>query len=163
RKACRAHPDLFGADLPSNAPWDPLPAPRGTPPAAPAATHQDGPTRAPASATTDARALQASAFRRIWSTLMDRRDWVSYIYVPIIVPLLFLLPSVVLRTYERSRRLNHLIQAYSQGTRDLETLNRMLENEAVSWTGEHAQKVRNLDEPDLTGFEILQDSRIFDL
>jgi hypothetical protein len=25
RKACRAHPDLFGPDLPGNAPWDPLP------------------------------------------------------------------------------------------------------------------------------------------
>ena len=29
RKVCRAHPDLFGADLPGNAPWDPIPAPRG--------------------------------------------------------------------------------------------------------------------------------------
>src|SRR5262249_27346114 len=29
--------------------------------------------------------------------------------------------------------------------------------------GEHAERVRNLDEPDLKGFEILQDSRIVDL
>ena len=26
RKACRARPDLFGAELPANAPWDPIPA-----------------------------------------------------------------------------------------------------------------------------------------
>src|SRR6516164_9640289 len=46
RKACRAWPDLFGADLPANAPWDPVPAQRGAAPPAPAAGHPDGPTKA---------------------------------------------------------------------------------------------------------------------
>jgi hypothetical protein len=32
--------------------------------------------------------LQASAIRRIWGTLLDWRDWTSYVYVPIIVPIL---------------------------------------------------------------------------
>src|SRR5262249_28088094 len=32
RKACRAHPAVFGAELPGNAPWDPIPASRGAAP-----------------------------------------------------------------------------------------------------------------------------------
>jgi predicted acylesterase/phospholipase RssA len=163
RHACRTHPDLFGADLPGDAPWDPVPAPRRAAAAVPAVPPQDGSTKAPAAATTDARALQASGFRRIWSTLLDRRDWVSYIYVPIIIPILFLLPYVVFSAYERSHRLNQLVQSFAGGTRDLETLNQMLENSPASWTGERPEKVRNLDEPDNKGFAILQDSRIFDL
>src|SRR5262249_32251365 len=40
----------------------------------------------------------------------------------------------------------------------------MLGSEPAAWTsGEHAERVRSLDEPDLKGFVILQDSRIFDL
>jgi predicted acylesterase/phospholipase RssA len=163
RRACRTHPDLFGADLPGGAPWDPLPSPRRAAAAVPAVPQQDGVTRAPAAATTDARALQASGIRRIWSTLLDRRDWVSYLWVPIIIPILVLLPYVAFTAYERSHRLNQLMQSFAQGTRDLETLNQMLENGPASWTGERPEKVRTLDEPDNKGFEILQDSRIFDL
>ena len=62
RKACRARPDLFGADLPANAPWDPIPGPRGAASAAAAVTRHDrGPSREPAAATVEARTLQASA------------------------------------------------------------------------------------------------------
>jgi hypothetical protein len=39
----------------------------------------------------------------------------------------------------------------------------MLEGESPTWAGEPAERVRSLDEPNLTGFGILQDSRIFDL
>jgi predicted acylesterase/phospholipase RssA len=165
RKACRRRPELFGGDLPGDGPWDPVPAPHGRPPTVPAAGPKPGEehARAPAAATADARALQASAFRRIWSTFLDRRDWASYIYVPIILPILVLLPYLAITTYQRSHRLNRLIESFSQGTSDLETLNEMLDAKPENWAGEHAEKVRSLDEPDLTGFEILQDSRIIDL
>jgi hypothetical protein len=163
RKACRAQPDLFGGDLPGNAPWDPVSAPRGGAAAVPAVAKQDGPARAPSEATAEARALQPSAFRRIWSTLLDPRDWVSYVYVPIILPIIVLLPYVALTWYEHTHRLNQLVESYSQGTRDLETLNEILENKAADWTSEHAERVRNLDDVKLDGFGILQDSRIVDL
>jgi predicted acylesterase/phospholipase RssA len=163
RKACRAHPERFGTDLPGNAPWDPLTAPHGDAPNGSGVTPPDRPTRAPAAATADARTLQGSAFRRIWSTLLDRRDWASYIYVPIILPLLVLLPYVAYSTYQHTHQYNKLVASYSQGTSDLETLSKMLDGEPTTWAGEHAEKVRSLDEPDHTGFEILQDSRIIDL
>jgi predicted acylesterase/phospholipase RssA len=163
RKACRARPDLFGADLPANAPWAPLAAPPGVAPTPPQARQPDGAARAPAPATADARALQASAFRRVWSTFLDRRDWVSYVYVPIIIPILVLLPYAAIRTYRSMHRYSQLVASYAQGTNDLETLSAMLDGEPATFEGERPEKVRSLDPPDLTGFRILQDSRIIDL
>jgi predicted acylesterase/phospholipase RssA len=163
RKACRAHTDLFGADLPAEAPWEPIAAQRSTTLAIPVLGNLKGSTKAPAAATTDARTLQGSSVRSIWSTLLDRRDWVSYVYVPIIMPILVLLPYVATTTYRHSHRLSQIVKSFSQSTSDLDTLNEMLENKSVAWSGEHAQRVRSLDEPNLQGFQILQDSRIFDL
>src|SRR5262249_43754429 len=55
RKACRSRPDLFGADLPANAPWDPVPEPRAAAPADSQVAHPNAPARAPNAATADAR------------------------------------------------------------------------------------------------------------
>jgi hypothetical protein len=101
--------------------------------------------------------------RRIWSTFLDRRDWVSYVYVPIIIPILVLLPYAAVRTYRTMHRYNQLVASYAQGTNDLEALSAMLDREPANFEGERPEKVRSLDEPDLTGFQILQDSRIIDL
>jgi hypothetical protein len=163
RKACRAHPGRFGTDLPGNPPWDPLRAAHGAAANGSGATPKDTPTRAPAAATAEARTLQASAFRRIWRTLLDRRDWASYIYVPIIVPILLFLPYVAVTTYKHTHQYNKLVASFAQGTNDLETLSDMLDHKPETFAGERAEKVRSLAEPDLTGFEILQDSRIIDM
>jgi hypothetical protein len=149
--------------MPANAPWDPVPASRGAAPRLPALTHLGGPVKSPAPATVEARALQASAFRRIWSTLLDHRDWVSYIYVPIIVPILVLMPYLVARFYETSHQQNKLINTLSQGSRDYKVMSQLLHASPTPWKGETPEKVRTLDEPNLKGFQILQDSRIIDL
>jgi predicted acylesterase/phospholipase RssA len=163
RKACRARPDLFGADLPGNAPWDPIPAPRSAAPPVPVPAHPNGALRAPAPTTVEARTLQASALRRIWSTLLDRRDWVSYIYVPILIPILVLLPYFVVKSYQRSHRISQLVDSLSQGSRDLEVMSRLLEGPMKLWAGETAEEVRDPGELNFTGFDVLQDSRIIDL
>jgi predicted acylesterase/phospholipase RssA len=164
RKACRARPDLFGSDLPASAPWDPIPGPRGAAPSASATARQDGPSREPVMATVEARALQASAARRIWSTLLDRRDWTSYVYVPLLVPILILLPYLAVRYYQRSHRLNQLVNSLSQGRPELDEMSRLLDHgPEARWTGVAAEEVNKVDEPDITGFEIIQDSWITDL
>ena len=172
RKACRAHPDLFGASCRTRPPGT---RSRGNPhgPRGPTAArpHADPDPRGwaggsgqgePAAATVEARSLQDSALRRIWSTLLDRRDWTSYVYVPLLVPILVLMPYFVVKSYQRSQRINHLVESLSQGSRDLEQMSRLLEGPMKPWIGEAAEEVPRFDEPDLTGFEILQDSRIFD-
>jgi hypothetical protein len=164
RKACRARPDLFGPDLPADAPWDPIPGPRGAARPVAAAARLDGPSRDPAAATVEARTLQASAARRIWSTLLDRRDWTSYVYVPLLIPILVLLPYFAVKSYERSQRVNQLVNSLAQGSRDMEQMSRLLEHgPEPRWTGVPAEEVGKLDEPDLRGFEVIQDSWITDL
>src|SRR5947209_16723522 len=164
RKACRARPELFGTDLPTTPPWDPMPGPRGAAslsvPARPA-----GPPREPVAATVEARALQKSSFRRIWSTMLDRRDWTSYVYVPLIVPILVLLPYFTVKYFERSHRINQLINSLSQGSRDLEQMSRLLEHgPEPRWSGgAAAEEVSKLDEPEVRGFDVIQDSWITDL
>jgi len=142
RKACRTRPDLFGSDLPESAPWDPIARPRNGALSDPAATRLDRSSRGPTPPTTESRKLQASALRRVWSTLLDYRDWVSYLYVPILIPILVLLPLVVVKSYERSHRLNQLINSLSQGSPDLEVMSRLLEGSVKPWIGVNAEEVR---------------------
>src|SRR5438105_11802113 len=47
RKACRARPDLFGAELPNTGPWDPIPGPRHSAPRVPVATRPSPPHLSP--------------------------------------------------------------------------------------------------------------------
>jgi predicted acylesterase/phospholipase RssA len=164
RKACRTRPYLFGPNLAGDVPWDPIRAQRGAEPSVPVAARLDGAFRQPAVTTVEARALQASAFRRIWSTLLDRRDWTSYIYVPLLVPILFLTPYFVVKSYQRSLRVKQIVESLTQGSRELDLLTHLVDDGPEKpWTGEAPEQVRYLGYPDFTGFEILQDSRVVDL
>jgi predicted acylesterase/phospholipase RssA len=163
RKACRAHPDLFGAELPVGAPWDPMPRRHAT--ARPDAVTMPGhgPLAGPVAAAAEARTLQDSALRRIWSTLLDGRDWTSYVYVPLLVPILVLAPFLVYKSHQRSQQVNHLVESLSQGSRDLGRMSQLLEGQLEPWIGAPAEDVRSFDAVDLQGFEIVQDSSIYDL
>jgi len=163
RKACRSLPSVFGADLPSDAPWQPR-IDSGSAPAA-VATAATAPQswREPTKATRDARKLNASSVRRIWSTLLDFRDWTSYVYVPIIVPVLVLLPYFGVKYYEYSHRMNQIIQSLAQGSRDVEQMSRLMDGPIKPYVGEKAAELAPNDSPDLTGFTILQDLRMIDL
>ena len=71
----------------------------------------NGCSRGLKAATAEARTLQALAFRRIWSTLLDYRDWISYIYVPLLIPICILLPYVLVKSYQHSQRVSHLVES----------------------------------------------------
>jgi hypothetical protein len=83
--------------------------------------------------------------------------------VLLLVPILILLPYFCVKYFERSRRTNELVESLSQGSPDLKQMRLLLAGPMPPWIGEAAEEVRHLDEPDLKGFEILQDSRILDL
>lgn len=159
RKACRERPDLFGANLPANEPWDPIPNSRD-PATSP---HTQHPPKDPAPATAHARVLQASALRRIWSTLLDFRDWTSYVYVPILVPIIVLLPYITVKAYQRTHRVNQIVQSLSQGSRDLDQMTRLLEEPSTAYMGVPFEEIDKPAAADPKGFEIFQDSRIMDL
>jgi hypothetical protein len=171
RRACRARPDVFGAELPADKPWDPFPQGRRSeslPPAAapqsPVTTATKRPRLDPTPAATQARTLQSSALRRIWSHLLDYRDWSSYVYVPIIVPILVLTPYFLVKAYQRSHRENRVVQSLSQSTNDLTQMRQLLEGPIAPFTTvEPTEEVGTLEALDLTGFEVLQELHILDL
>jgi predicted acylesterase/phospholipase RssA len=172
RKTCRAHPELFGTNLPDNPPWDPVSESRGSTTAAssslspqnggdsPTALH---PRRAPTSVTREARTLHNSAVRGIWRTLLDYRDWASYVYVPILVPMIVLLPYFAYKFYQRSHKVNQIVESLAQGSRDVEQMSRLLDGPVAPFTGDRAQELPPDAEIDATGFLILQDLRMIDL
>jgi predicted acylesterase/phospholipase RssA len=180
RKVCRAHPDVFATDLPTTVPWDPGLKTGAAAPAAPAVSEApalaepaaqplpvtrepSGVNRGPSEATRAARELQASATRRIWGTVLDYRDWVSYVYVPIMVPILTLLPYVVFRVYQHSHNVNRLIESISQGSPDYEIMSSLLDGPMRTFPGEVPEQVSKLEPRNFKGFDIIQDSNIFDL
>lgn len=163
RKVCRGRPDLFGSELPANAPWDPFPESHEA--ARPLSLSREpagesGPLRTVA---TEARALHHSAIRRIWSTLLDPRDWSSYVYVPILIPILTVMPWVTYRTYQRSHQINQIVESLAQSSRDLEQMTRLMEGPVEPFPGETAGELVGDQRSDNKGFLILQDSRIIDL
>ena len=156
RKVCRSRSDVFGADLPAGPPWDPVPDSSSAAPA-------DSPRRAMASVTADARTLQKSAIRRIWSTLLDYRDWTSYFYVPILIPILVVGPYAAVRMYQHSRRINQIVESLTQSSQDLLQMSRLIEGPVERWTSGIATATPDTAKRDHRGFTILQDLRILDL
>lgn len=157
RKVCRSRPEVFGQDLPDGPPWEPgSTAAKSTP--------APSPPRGQTVVTAEARKLQASAIRRVWSRFFDRRDWVSFLYIPVMVPLMFFLPSISYHYYKRFVRLNNLTLSYAQGSPDLAQLDRMLDVKPMApWKGVAVEEGHDAKAPDLSGFKVLSDSRITDL
>jgi hypothetical protein len=165
RKACRSRADLFGTNLPSDPPWDPVPEvtpPPNAPP--PNAAHDPQPAEAnleTSPTTVQARQLQVSASRRIWSRLLNLRDWPSYVYMPLIA-LVLLAPYFVYDSYQHSRRVARLIEYTSDSGPDIEVMSRLIRRPMKPFDGVTAEDVGQLDPPDYKGFSVLQDAHIID-
>lgn len=159
RKACRSRADLFGQNLPNNPPWDPIP-PDGAAQTAP--SRLDGSNQKTTPTTFQARQLQASASRRIWSRLLNLRDWTSYIYLPLLA-LLLLAPYFMLDSYRHSRRVDRLIEYISHSSPDFEMMSELVRGPMKPFKAEIAEDVSRLEPPNYQNLNILQDARIIDL
>src|SRR5262249_47121570 len=163
RKVCRTRPELFGGDMPASAPWDPYPEAASPAPAPSHAAATERPRPGRALLTTAARELQQSALRRIWSTLLDYRDWTSYIYVPLLVPILVVLPYASVKFYKHQQRIDQIVQSLTQSSQDLEQMSRLIQGPVPRWTSGAATATLDTATRDDKGFTILQDLRIIDL
>jgi predicted acylesterase/phospholipase RssA len=162
RKACRSRPDLFAGELPASPPWDPVPAANLPPSAAPAA-RPAGAIQETAPATIQARILQDSAARRIWSRLFGIRDWTSYLYLPLLFLLLVVAPYWMIQSSVQSYRVNRLVESLAQASPHSDILRQLMAGPIEPFPGEPAEEVRSLQPPNYEGYTILQDSCILDL
>lgn len=170
RKQCRSRPDLFGTDLPTAPPWDPVAGNGEAVPAQAVGTavgpglKSDGASTAPIRATEEARQLRRSAGRRVWSTLLDFRDWPTYVYIPLLVLLLGVLPVYVWR-YRQQARVNAMfIDAIAHGSPDFRKILDLAQRDpAPAWTPQPIEDRREPTTVDYKGFEFLRDAWIVDM
>jgi predicted acylesterase/phospholipase RssA len=162
RKACRSRQDLFGTELPSGPPWDPVP-PSSIPQNAAPFLRRNVTIPDASPATIQARILQLSATRRIWSRLLRIRDWTSYIYVPLLLLLLILLPYLMVKSYRTSHRINRLVKSLAQSSPAVDILSQLMAGPIKPFPSEPSEEIQNIEAPNYTGFTILQDACIFDL
>jgi hypothetical protein len=119
---------------------------------------------APSAATQLSRQLRRSSRRRVWSTLLDPRDWTSYVYILIALGLFGYLPLQVYRLYQRAQMQATVIDAIANGDPDFHEILGLLNTDPTSnWTTIEIGERSEPTELDYSGFEILTHSRLLDL
>jgi len=159
RQACRARPDVFGDGLPDGPPWDPIPRPRRR-------IARLGPwrDRPPAEETVLARELQGSASRRIFSTLLDWKDAMTYVFLPFMLLVLLSGPYLLYRTYVSTMGVRQALGLVADGSPDEARLLAMVRSGAAPEVKAMAPvSADRFEPPDFRGFEFLSDSHIIDL
>ncbi len=91
----------------------------------------------PAIETRLARLLQQSSQRRVLSTLVDWRDWPSYIYMVLAFVLLFFLPLQVYQLYRKSQMQADIIKSIAAGDPDIHQILELgTSDPTANWVGE---------------------------
>ncbi|WP_165063903.1 patatin-like phospholipase family protein [Paludisphaera rhizosphaerae] len=154
RSVCRTRPDLFGEHLPSGPPWDPI---RQTP--------ESSSTLSASLVTRQARALQASSNRKIFSRLFSIRDWPSYLHVPLLLAATVGLPYFGYRTYKNASRSEMIVNAITYSNPDFQLVLQLARNNSIpgEWTSLKAEDVAELTPVGFNGFRLVTDTRIYDL
>lgn len=145
----------------SSTPSDPLAPADGAPVSI---EHRRTAVPQPALETLQTRTLQQSARRRLWSTLLDYRDWVSFIYVPLLVPILVVLPYYGIKWHHEAQIAQQLMESVAQNNRDFTTMSKLLqEGPVAAFVGTKVHVVPEMAPLDYSGFEVIADTRILDL
>ena len=163
RQICRRNEELVGGDVPSGMPWDPL-ASRGE--QSKVGDRKDAPSESKSSDSEllAARRLRDSSKRKIVSTLLSLRDWPSYIWLLLVSCLAVGIPYFVLQRSERLRQQETILSAVAQLNPNYQEIVDLLRHEATpDFTPLDCESATALGKPDHTGFDVLSESRVFDL
>ena len=107
RKLCREQ-DLLSANIPSGEPWDPL-----------AEVRQDGETAVRRlsdenQVLSTAHQLRHSSARRIWRTLLNFRDWPSYVWILLLACVTLTLPYALYKANKRAHQQRIVLTAIAE-------------------------------------------------
>ena len=161
RHACHTLPSPLSDNLGEHAPWDPT---------ARASGNETNGSDAPDASRFEnvalaARALQRGTRTRLLNALLDPRDWITWIYVPLLVLLFVLLPLFGYRTYRHVRLNAALTRAVAETREDFGKMLELLEFgppetfESMEFTQVDTLAPRLAEE----GLDIISDNRITDL
>ena len=100
----------------------------------------------------------------MWSTLLDPRDWPSYLYVFAALVLFVYLPLQVYKLYEKAQIQATVIDAIASGDPDFRQILDLLDKDPTSdWATIEIGEKSEPTELDYSGLEILTHSRMLDL
>ncbi len=149
--------------------WEPLPG-RGSILAAvaDAAEHPTVPGTARTASTNIAvrlaEKLRRSSHHKVWSTLLDWKDWPSYIYLVAGFLLFVVLPVRFYQIHRHARMLTDVINSIAAGDPDIRLVLDLVERDpTTSWQPITVSDVAEPQPSDFKGVEILSQSRIIDL
>lgn len=154
RAMCRENGMVEADAIPEGPPWNPFSS----------SDHQvTAPLVQGDRITSDARALRKSAVRRIWSTMLDFRDWPTYIYVPLLILLFGVLPWRAWNFYSESQTLASIVTAIEQGDPDIKkVLDVVAEDPVNNWQPAEIKSVEATSDSNQEGLIFLTRSRIED-
>lgn len=150
-------------------PWEPLPGRSSvvrSGAAAGGAGHAGGTARTVATneAARVAAVLRRSSQRRVWSTLLDWKDWPTYVYLALAGLVFVWLPVHLYRVHRRAEMLTSVINSIAQGDPDIRIVLDLVESDpSVRWRKIDITAAATPTPDDHAGLEILSYSRINDL
>lgn len=112
----------------------------------------------------DARQLRRSSSRRIWQSLLDFRDWPTYLYIPLLIGLFVVLPAYLWDFYRQARIDGLVVHAIAHGQPDYRKILDLVKNESIP--KQTPLPIESLSEPsksDYSGFELISDTIVVDL
>jgi predicted acylesterase/phospholipase RssA len=150
-------------------PWEPVPGRHSVIATKPAAA---GPGRAAGTARTVATSssarlseqLRRSSQRKVWSTLLDWRDWPTYVYLALGFLLFIYLPVRGYRLHRHAAMLTSVIDSIAKGDPDIRLVLDLVESDPLDgWQKVEITDAATATIDDYAGLEILSYSRINDL
>ncbi|MEI6657260.1 MAG: patatin-like phospholipase family protein [Planctomycetota bacterium] len=146
-------------------PWEPLPGRHSVVVAVPqSAAHGTARTTGTSPPARLAELLRRSSHRKVWATLLDWKDWPSYLYLALGLLLFVYLPVRFYTLHRRAEMLTSVIDSIAKGDPDIRLVLDLVESDPVA--GWQKLDVSDAAEPtvdDYAGVEILSYSRINDL
>lgn len=153
RQVCSRHEDLFGGEFRSGPSWNPLVDSNDR--------EVNGPEK---SILQDARRLRQGSKRKVLSTLLSLRDWPSYVWLSISLMLLIGVPYFVTQRSVRLRQQEAILTAVAELNPNYRKIVELLRNDPLpEIVPMDYETVTELKDEDLSGFEVISDSRVFDL
>ena len=158
RKLCRKHELLGEREIPELPPWAPIPD------GLPKLDADGSESHGPAPSTRMSRELRKSSRRRVWSTLLNWRDWPSYLYLALGLMLFFYVPFQYYKLHRKSQEQGEVIRSISKGNPDIRQILELAASDPlIDWAAEEVAEKPQPSEINLEGIELLSHSRIYDL
>jgi predicted acylesterase/phospholipase RssA len=111
-----------------------------------------------------ARKLITSSNRKIWSTLIDWKDWPSYLYLTLLFMLFIYLPYQTYKLYQNSIIQDNIINSIAHGDPDIhKILNLATTDPIYGWIPKTVGVQENPSDISYKGVEALSHSRFYDL